>query len=83
MKYFRFTQILKAKGTDQIVDEVKGYAKGESVESLQEDKILREVDPIYQIFDVQDIYEECTKEEYDDYHDSRISFEDLNNKIVQ
>ncbi len=83
MKYFKITQILKTKGTDQIVDEAKGYAMGESIKSFQEHEDLRkEVDIIYQLYDVENIYEECSKEEYDEYSDKHISFEDLNNKIV-
>ena len=84
MKYFRLTTILKKKGTDQIVAEAKGYAMGESVESLQEvEEIRKQIDLTYEIYDVQHFYEECSKEEYDDYHDRHMSFEDLKNKIVQ
>ena len=41
-----------------------------------------DIDVIYQLYDVEDIYEECSKEEYDDYSDRHISINDFkNNKI--
>ncbi len=36
IKYDRTTQILKNKGSDEIVDEVRGYAMAESLEMLKE-----------------------------------------------
>ena len=84
MKYYRMTQILKEIGSDRIVEEVIGYCSAESLESLQEhEEELRDVMPIYKWYDVQNIYEECSKEEYDDYCDRHISREDLINKNVQ
>lgn len=73
MKYFKLTQILKTKCTDEIVDECLGYVMTESLEACQEkEEMIRNIDPIYQIYDVQNIYEECSKEEYDDYYDRTI-----------
>lgn len=84
MIYFKLTQILKNKGTDQIVDECIGYIKTISLKSLQEEEeIIREVDPIYNIYDVQNIYEECSKEEFDDYRDRTIFVDDLVSGVVQ
>ena len=84
MKYYKLTQILKNKGTDEIVDECLGYVMTESLEACQEqEEMIRDIDPIYQIYDVQDIYEECSKEEYDEYSDRIITSEDLNNKNIQ
>lgn len=81
MKYYKMTQILKEIGSDRIVEEVIGYC---SAESLQEnEELIRDVMPIYKLYDVQNIYEECSKEEYDDYCDRHISREDLINKNVQ
>ena len=83
IKYYRTTQILKNKGSDEIVDEVRGYAMAESLEMLKENKkYIMDIDVIYQLYDVEDIYEECSKEEYDDYSDRHISINDFkNNKI--
>ena len=73
MKYFKLTQILKTKGSDQIVDECLGYVMAESLEGCQElEDMIRDIDPIYKTYDIQNIYEECSKEEYDYYHDRRI-----------
>jgi len=84
MKYYKNTQILKEKESDIIVDEVIGYVRSESLELLKEfEEKNRDLIPLYQLFDVQNIYEECSKEEYDNYVDSRISIDDLKNKNVQ
>ena len=84
MKYFKLTQILKNKGTDEIVDECIGYVMTESLEECQKhEEMIRYIDPIYQIYDVQDIYEECSKEEYDDYRDRTIFVDDLVSGVVQ
>ena len=84
IKYYRTTQILKNKGSNEIVDEVRGYVMAESLKMLKENKkYIMDVDVIYQLYDVEEIYEECSKEEYDGFHDRIITLEDLNNKNIQ
>ena len=84
IKYYRTIQILKNKGSDEIVDEVHGYAMAESLEILKENKkYIMDIDVTYQLYDVEEIYEECSKEEYDEYSDSIITLEDLKNKNIQ
>ena len=84
IKYYRTTQILKRKDSDEIVDEVHGYAMAESLEMLKENKkYIMDIDVIYKLYDVEEIYEECSKEEYDEYSDRIITSEDLNNKNIQ
>ena len=84
MKYYKVTQIIKVKATDEIVDECLGYVMTESLEVCKEhEEMIRDINPIYQIYDVQDIYEECSKEEYDDYYDRTISVDVLSNNNIQ
>ena len=78
MKYYKLIQILRNNKTEQVEERILCYAETESLEELKE-----EIEDYCYLYGIQISCEECSKYEYNSYHDIIVVDYNYDKKDIQ